>query len=186
MLNSDKLILLTKKFSLLKLAFYNPGEYIYNYFSDLRNEVDLAANLELANNEELIEENENCFTDNWIDIIDRIKQFERECLHASSLSNSFINVKTHKAVDLIQKKINDLGNQSVKSELIQEFEQIIDNEINKIEKILLCNKSIIFLDKEKCELKQLFSKMNLNLTIGKLLFVKNEYFSKQSMETLKK
>ena len=64
MLNTEKLKQLNRKFIQLKLASYNANEYIYNYFSDLRNEVDLAANGELAANEE--ENNQNNDRDNEV------------------------------------------------------------------------------------------------------------------------
>lgn len=169
----------------IRTATFNPDEYIYNYFSDLKTEVDIAANIELAS-EGITSQTENELSDNWIALIDQVKQFERECLQTNSLSiNLADTLKRNKIIDSIQRKLTDAVKQEKNAEIFNDIENQLDDELDKLEKFLFCNKTLIFLDKQKCELKSLFSKMNLNVTIGKLIFVTNEYFNKDCIEQLK-
>jgi hypothetical protein len=187
MYSAEKLKQINRKFIQLKLASYNANEYIYNYFSDLRNEVDLAANSELAANDNKDQIKESELTDNWIALIDQIKSYEKECLSSRTICNSIAEqVKAHRCVEMVNRKLNELNSQADKNEAFQNIDHLLDEEIYKIEKSLFCNKTMIFLDKNKCELKALFNKMNLNVTLGKLIFITNEYFGKLSIETLKR
>ncbi len=180
-INKDRLKYIHLKFNQLKLASYNPDDYIYNYFSDLRNEIDLVANSQLmdddtpANNNEII-------TDNWIEIIDLIKFFEKECNQMRSLKNSLTEIaKAHLVIDFIHKKINENSNQLDKIEVFKEIDQLLDSELFKLEKRLFCNKTMFFLDRQKNDCLKSMPKEK----IGKLIFVTNEYFSRKSIENLK-
>ncbi len=48
------------------------------------------------------------------------------------------------------------------------------------------NKSLIFVEKETCKIDELFSKMDLGSTFGKLIIVQNDYFGSKGIDFLTK
>ena len=62
--------------------------------------------------------------------------------------------------------------------LEKEIEDLIHTTISSLEKIVLNNKTILFLEEENCKLPNLFESMDFLTTFGKLLIFKDTYFSR--------
>lgn len=86
-------------------------------------------------------------------------------------------------IDLLYSNDED-SNQSLNQvdELEQEISDLIHEQMFKIEKILFMNKTIMFLEKTKPRDKHLANDM----TVGKLVFITNEYIGKRCRSIIKR
>lgn len=218
----------------LKQSINEQELHIWNYFDYLKNKVDLA-----YETHRLDEENrEYDITQIWTQVIDKIKQFEDECLKPFKADATFrypIPDEINKRVEFFEEKINKLD-ETNKDELTS-FNNEIYDELIKIEQKLFLNKSVIFIDKlqykhdrtnEEDVLKKrirenlpedlkhlsdiyidadlilflkkknaiacldkftsskyLFTMSDPEISTGKLIIVKNQYFGKQAIQVFK-
>jgi len=211
-LEINKLTELKTNYIQLKQAIEFPELHIWNTFSEIRNEIDTSANnhllaLDIDENEE---NDEDCFrkniVDKWTQMIDRLNDFEKECskqYRLNSFGYQFVDL-----VDSIGQQITLLNDQDDEAKYDQLNELVYDIQF-KIDKQMFLNVTFVFLDRLEC-IKQenirlqkkdenlpddfenhykqevnLFDKLDANLTFGKLIFIKNEYFGKQSIEILR-
>lgn len=81
-------------------------------------------------------------------------------------------------------QIEDSNNQSFSQmdDLEQEISDLIHEQMFKIEKILFMNKTIMFLEKTKPKDKHLAT----DITVGKLVFITNEYIGKRCRSIIKR
>ncbi len=134
----------------LKQIFEIPRLYIANYFIDLKSEIDLAFNKKLINdfNHEI--------KTKWLEIINRINLFEKDCLKKfKNLNDLEFKIRIQTIEDHIN---NGLEKDTIKSLIEQE-------EINLI-KYLFLNQTITFIDNPK----QTF-----------LIIIKDEYLTKTNL-----
>ena len=173
----------------LKLLFEFPKEYLTHHFKGLKNRVDASALnlLSLYSTNKLVIDKIN---DCWEAIINRIRQFELECLSysASLMCNSNSNNNSNLAeesssmtaqrIRSIETKLNYLTEQSSMMS-IAHVEQMLNDELFKLERIVFQNKSILYLDNKNGleymrDLPQYF--------IGKLVCITNEYFRQDRLD----
>ena len=168
----------------LKLIFEFPKEYLTHHFRGIKNRVDSSAlNLiSLYSNSKLLVDRIN---DNWEVIINRIRQFELECLsHSASLMHNNNTVADESAaltaqrIRSIETKLSYLTEHSSMMS-IAHVEQMLNDELLKLERIVFQNKSILYLDNKNGldfmrDLPQFF--------IGKLVCISNEYFRQDKLD----
>ena len=154
-----------------KLKQFNPPDlYIWNYFNDLKNKIDLVYSERLLNEEnmELIATLNNDLNQ----IIDKIKTIEQQCLSAlkqDTLSQILKN-KTK-----IKQEINELESSEQTEKVLNHIEDLVYAETTRIGAILFLNKTVVFLDIKSCT-NDLFNGMNEKTTVGILLIVHNAFF----------
>ena len=99
--------ILEKKFDYLKEVFKQPRLALSCYFSDLRNQVDLAC-IKKTNSLET-DADKKIVNKNWSAIINRINSFEEECLNRQ-VDNEFdvdVAQRARDSIQLIESKLND-------------------------------------------------------------------------------
>lgn len=185
----------------LKKLFESPRVYLSNAFADLRSEVDIA--FISMNQTETFMEVKHKLNDCWFQMIEKINTFETECLkvHGNNGFNNDFSQEVREKIEIIDKILSELNNQATIEETFHvdnkeektdeddgfnEVGSLIYEEIYKIEKRLFLNKTMMFLDKSNWNETSLFDKMNTKLSFGKLFFVQNEYFGKQTIGLVKK
>ena len=189
---NNKMIELINEFERLKLIFECPRLYICNHFNELRCQVDLAFCDKLnkpTNNEKLSSLSKSHLNESWTEIIKTIDTFEKKCLlhKPSNKFNTAFSQETVKKIKLIERLIKQLAsNLEDHSTQIKYVCSLVYDEIFKIEKIIFLNQTLIFLNETICDIKYLFNKHLSRYSAGKLLFIRNEYFGKKSIDYLKK
>lgn len=165
----------------LKLIFEFPKEYLTHHFKNLKNKVDSSA-LNLisiySTNKHLIDKINDC----WELIINRIKSYEQECLNnlvVTKLADE--NSTTSQRIKQIEAKLNSLNEASLSqaSSAYNYIEQLLNEELFKLEKIVFQNKSLLYLDSKN---GTDFMRDLPNYFIGKLIVVTNEYFEQDKLE----
>jgi hypothetical protein len=160
----------------LKLIFEFPKEYLTHYFKNLKNKVDSSALSLLSlykTNKIIIDKINGC----WELIINRIKQFEQECLGNLSLMNNISDENSSSAqrIKQIEVKLNNLNENMPNSAL----EQLLHDEFIKLEKIVFQNKCLLYFDDRNGT--ELMRDLPC-FYIGKLIYVSNEYFDQEKVE----
>lgn len=161
----------------LKYLINYPNLYLYDYFSELRRSVDLAAA------EKLLKSNDNLLLiDQYIDIIERINLFEKNCLQfiPTNEFNSDIKADSIRIIQLIEFELDNSNTD------IHHIHDLIYEETYKLKNILFLNQTIEFIQENNSEVTNLFSLMDTNVSIGKLVIVKNQYFSTKGLSLVTK
>lgn len=148
----------------LRFVIELPRLYLANYFEELKARIDLLVAQRCHN--ETDKEIRKVLNANWSELINRIEVFEQECL-ARINNNKFS--KHFDQVEQIEARI-PVSNHD-------ELDKIIRERIRFFERELFSNRTILFLQKQNCKLPELFSKMDSNLTFGKLIIIKNKNYS---------
>ena len=151
--------LLNKKERLTEIC-ETPKLYLANYFSDLRRDIDL----EIVQKKE---PNNRKLNEFWLEIINKIDSFEKECINNIKLNRSEIRQSLNQIDCLIQSKQPNL-------EKINEF---IQNEQENILKQLFYNRTIIF--KQNNHFKNDFGEKLIN---GKLLIINDEFINLEAVK----
>lgn len=151
---------LKEDYEQLKLLLTQPDLYIWNYFNDLKNDIDISFGTKL------LEESREELNLAWVQMIDRVKEFEQECLAAHpnlDQYRTFLETIEAKYTDLMAfveggnepkaKKIKSYTNPYKEAEerriRLIDFDELVYDETIKLEQILFLNKTIIFINKEK-------------------------------------
>lgn len=181
-----------------------PSIYIGNFFSDLRCEIDLAYSRKKKN---LSAENIKILTENWNAMTNKVNKYERDCFNNQTLNpvSEIDLAETTQKIKLIEVKLEELRllletlsqsefrsidaatNEALKkkNELLVETDQLIEKLKYKMERILFMNMTIIFLERNKCQNKEIFEELDEETTVGKLILITNEYFSNASVSVIK-
>lgn len=189
----------------LKIVTESSKSYLADYFSDLRNQIDICFfEKKLKNDSHLLH-------DNWKSLINRTHLFEIS-LKKIELDENQIK-ETKQNIEIIEKKIDSFKNLAMELEsenesdseededgeikLYLEITDLINEEIIKLERILFMNKTIIFLESQKFKSnlmntfkdefgnhKCLIDKLDIDSSFGKLLIVNNQYLGKQAIDIL--
>ena len=192
---------LLKEYEQIKML-NNPLIYITGYFSDLRSEIDLSfAKLK----KKVYAENIKTLNTNCDQMITRVNLFEKECLNNQTINKIDETIQTNgfKRLEMIHKKLIELKkvmesiskqkvldtntNEAIKkkSELFIDIQHLIYSLRIEMECLLFMNKSIMFLDRNKCLNSKIFDQLDKQTAVGKLIIITNVYFSIQSIEILK-
>ena len=174
---------LDNKLEQLKFIFECPRLFICNYFNDLRSKIDLAFVEKMFYlNDKTIKQKLN---ENWTKMIDLIDSIEMRLMLLSKTTNKFNTIfsqEISKKIEFSEKLINQIS--SVKINEFKDIDHLISEQLFKIEKFLLQNQTFVFINETKCKINNLFNKMNSETSPGKLVFIKNEYFSSEGIQYL--
>jgi Leucine-rich repeat (LRR) protein len=154
----------------LKHILQYPRLYLANYFEQFRNRIDLLAVQRCLNEDN--KEFKKLLNKNWVLIIEKINLFELKC---------FQKVKTNKFNKDLTEETLEIIKQAEKNDQEQ---QNLDNQIKKLETFLFQNQTLLFLEKKDCNLIDLFTKMDMATSFGKLIIIKNKFFSKSDLQFL--
>ena len=165
----------------LRQAVEDPSLYLYNYFYEIRNKVDVECStkqIEYENDEAKKQKLDKI----WEEIIAKINSFEKICLN-----NKIIDVKgMKKRLDSIETALNGGLNLNATESHLHSTERTLPN--NTLENI----KNNIEIEKTKC-LKELFQNRTIDyvrdhnskkddLINCKLVILKDEFLNDQSMQ----
>jgi hypothetical protein len=126
----------------------------------------------------------------WNRMFDVIKAFEMECfegLNEKLLSNSFNEAieSTNEAIKSIEASLKRY--KELSSAEIDQIDEMLYQETNRIKKILFRNKSLIFFDRQHQQKDILiFNKMKNNIFFGKLILVKDQFIGEMGLDYLNK
>lgn len=152
-----------------------PNLYLYDYFSDLRRQVDLAAAMKLLKAENIP------LIDNYMNIIDKINSFENECTKrlVNDEFSDEIKASSLRIIESIEYEFKTTDN-------LQDIKDSIYDEAYKLKRILFSNQTIEFIQKDDCLIKNWFSEMNMDISVGKLLIINNQFFDKKGLSLITK
>lgn len=177
----EKIYSLLKALDDLKTIFDAPKLFITNYFADFRSQIDLAAirfivsKTKIQNQTEIDKKTLGLINNNWLQIIQKLNQLEQECLKNYAV-NKLFSLEIKETIKVIENELN-LGTRD-----FSRLEDLIYDQKYKLEKMLLMNQSLIFIARDQCRLDDLFAKMDLNVTFGKLILVQNEYYGRKGVD----
>lgn len=166
-------------FDKYQFMFKCPRLYLSNHFSDLKQKVDSAFNQKLFNRpDEKIKFN---LTQNWLEIIEYIESFEKDCL-AEQKTNKFNEEITNgykQTIETIVADLNQTGGIITNKNL-----KILYKKIHELNEILFLKKTMSFVFKKQLEepieknfTNNFFKEMDWNATVGKLIVTNFDYFS---------
>lgn len=152
-----------------------PNLYLYDYFSDLRRQVDLAAAMKLLKAENIP------LIDNYMNIIDKINSFEDECTKrlVNDEFSDEIKASSLRIIESIEYEFKTTDN-------LQDIKDSIYDEAYKLKKILFSNQTIEFIQKDDCLIKNWFSDINMDISVGKLLIINSQFFDKKGLSLITK
>lgn len=160
-------------FEELKKIAIAPQNYLRDFFTNLRNQVDRTLGQEEAYHQIKVSENEDSNVV-WNEIINRIDSLEKESLSKEIDQEKIDDIR--KKIEFIELKLNSNYNLYIVNDLedsIFDLELIIAN-------MLFSNKTIIFLDKIKFENSQYLTGVKLN----RLLILNDEYITRKGIKQL--
>ena len=169
----------------LKFLIEIPRLYIANYFQELRNRIDILAAERCFNPTN--EKNKHELNVNWAHIIKKIDLFENESLRKMP-SNTMTNATIAELVNEALVLINQIEtNKADLDEIVNfEYEKALNNIEKKLNRIFFLNRTILFLERKDCKIPQLFSKMNMNTSFGKLIIIINKYYTSDDLSFILK
>ena len=159
-----------------------PDLVVYENFSDLINEVDLAFETKKYENDYgdfRIDE----FNNKWSEIIDEIKtmKISNEKNFKQTYSTEYFTDETKISVNKLLETLTTRVNDELNENSYQEIKSIISREIIRLQTILFSKKSILFIDKSKCEDQRLLRQKDF-----KMIVISDEFISKNGVQLLKK
>lgn len=174
----------------LKSIVANPKIYLLEYFAQFKNNIDIEAqNLAIEHKKEPESVRQAIFDDQSA-IINQVEDFEVETfknLSATPVSENLLN-KANKCITIIDtnllrikndfKRTTDFNNDL--DHLIDKTELMLHKIALEINSAILSNRTLIFI--ENIRFKKKFDAKSLNL--GKLIVIKDEYISKQSIDNI--
>ena len=173
----------------LEELYQTPILYLSNHFNNLRREINLAETEQASTKKEI--ETSNKLNDNFIKMINKVNEYEQECLKLKDQNILKLNEtkETVKAIQLIKEKINYLSVKELKqdennedfSSYILDIEDLIYDATVYLERTLFLNKTMLFLEEKTNKVDKLFSQMDDSSSAGKLLLITNEYFGKRGL-----
>lgn len=158
------------KLDQLKQIAEIPKLFITNYFIDLKSQVDLT----FVKLRQIDSTNDSTNTVIWLQIINKINDYEILCLKQIKKKDLFI-IETLEQLNLIETKLNDGTNS------LDLIEQLIQTEEFNFKKFLFINRTILFLFKDKCKSSSLF---NANEVV-KLILIMDDYITDPGIDCLK-
>jgi len=152
-----------------KLAVNRPRLYVFKYFEDLKNQIDIefCKSLNEINNQLVQEQVKEKIYEKQADLIKKVNEFESLCL---------IKINEDSAIEfqvIIEQIENNLNKQDISHNELIEINDLLSNEVERIQKIQFQDKSMFFVNaieikevcvkhvkEEKSEFEILFAKLN--------------------------
>ena len=168
--------LLNTLFKQLNIGIESKNSFIANYFTDIRNKVDISAEKSISKNNENVE-NKHKINENRKIILDKVNLFEKECLDNPKTITK--DTETEKSVENFRAKLGKLNDPetSKKFEYIEmkHLERQFSEKLTEIKKNYLLNKSQVFIENTWDDIK-----------FGKLVCVDNECLNDRCVRYLLK
>lgn len=181
----NKLFKLKEKIQKFKSILEHPRYYVSNYFEDFRREVDLVGSRLTLGDEIILYPIQKKLTDNWNQIISKVKSHEEECLKQLSQtqhSNQEL-VQYAQALKQIELKLNNLNQIKNQNQYLASLDIELSNEMYNLKRFLFLNKSLVFVEEEQSRVEDLFRDINMTFHIGKLICI-NEYFGERGLSRI--
>ena len=158
----------------LNLIAETPRLYVSNFFSNLRNEIDLSCASFICGNE--AEMNDAPRAQEIM--INKVNFYEEKCLDELRIDSETCKY-LEKIIETIKERLNDTVWIEVyaKASDVSELDKMAYETLCKIEKRLFLGRSFVFLKKnlfQNCEIE----------TFGKLLIVQDEFIGKRAIQKL--
>lgn len=183
----------------LELLFSSPRDYIVDYFNNIRNEINTV--YETQKKAKTTEEIRKKLEINYDNLMNKLKSIQEDCLK-HMLTNKYelkITVESGQIIEQIKSKIeyvNTTFNDETTEDLDEyesyereqeynalcaEIDQLIYNQITKLEQIALNNKTVLFLQEKESKIPDFFESMDYLTTVGKLIVFNDKYFSRECL-----
>ena len=187
---------LTKSIEELEIILNAPRVYLSNYFSDLKNEIDLGAAIlanfktKSANIQLQTAEIDTIYNEQTL-FINQIESFENTCLNSIQLFE--LADQTKQTIDLLKLKMIEFGkylsrpdSEITKSnQTFQEIENAVQQSCYKLQQRLFSNKCLLFLNKKTLKKFGVEESLLASLSIGILLFIQDQFISQTKIKQLK-
>ena len=119
-----------------------------------------------------------------VNLVKKVDLFENECLQKFR-SNQFSPGVSKEIVEAIAQIASKIESLRTKEDLV-ELNELIYEKTYLLEKIIFNDRTITFVEKANCKLCEVFNEMDVKITFGKLIIVKNYYFGKRGLNFLTK
>lgn len=187
---NDKLAKFQKELKQLKLVLDSPRLFLADYFSNLMHEVDLTCQVYMnSQSDEKVKfengsdkynkhaENAQKALDHQTLLIDKIKDFEKECYNALQQDklDTDLTLQVQKILQSIEAKLDDLEWTETNADRIDE---LLYKTLSKIHKSVFLNSTMFFLSKEE------LSRLKIN-SFGMLVLIRGEFFGKRVIGKIK-
>ena len=171
----------------LKQILNHPEKYVWDYFYDLKNQIDLDFN-KIDGTLKIRDDTKNDYVSTWTSLIDKLNDFKSKCIQNINLFK--INLSNYiKEINELEDLINnEINRQSVfnlftnKTKKIKNLKELIKAKNIDIKKKLFLNKTIFYMNRDKCniyeklnDIKTSNDKVNLPNLIGRLIIVQDYY-----------
>jgi hypothetical protein len=177
-----KLNEISQKIENLKFMFECKRLFLANYFSELRNHVDLAHYTKIESQQD--ENLKKKITENWLSMIAFIDSFEKECLKKSPNNrySESLTTKLNQTIQYIQVEMSNLSleDENLFDKKTDEIDDLTYEGVFEMEKILFEKKTLFWFDNHDI----LKDYMNPETMFGKLIFIRNEHFGARGVQSL--
>lgn len=139
--NIETVELLKADLNILKSVIKSPRQYLSDYFSELRNSIDIQCESSIQNESTQPFETQNL-------LINEVNAAEKECL--SKLNNNFLTNGILKQVKHVMTaiEVNSKTTALVDSPKFDEIKCLLEETTSDILKVIFRNRGIVFLSKE--------------------------------------
>ena len=170
-MKSQKLEQLLESLNELKSALQSPRVYIYQYFTKLKNEIDLECQLHLCNQKNLQTSGSVQAIDYQSQMIDQVEAFEIMCIkNCQFLELNKENVT--RSIESTEAELKSLL--ALEDKRIKEINLLVEENFYTTQKQLFLNRSLIFIPRS----------LNLLVDIqsfGVLLVIEDEFVYKNTL-----
>lgn len=176
----------------LKDVIIDPESHVWKYFDDMNNEIDLEFENILDNftdNGETNKDNYDYLKITWIDIANKIHRFKNKCLNRIN-SPGFDLSQYNEQIKTIENEFNltinskNLINLITKNQIsFKKIKKLIDELNTNIYKFIFNNKTIMYINREKCNQYELINEFGSPKSndyrdlIGRLIIIQDHYLN---------
>lgn len=162
---------LTSDLETLKTILRQPRFWLSNYFSELKNIIDIEFTKFLA--EERSEDETNQVTSCYEEIIDKVEKIEKNCfnnLKTDRINSDEVLVQAEASINKIEQMISSLDSKISSETDLDLIDTLIYETLLKIKLSLVLNTGLIFL--------------NVTGLFGTLFIVEGQFFSERSTDMI--
>lgn len=148
----------------LKCAIDNPSLYLANYFSDLRNRIDIDC---IDHISQYTDGSETSFQFQEC-MISEVKEFEQRCLSNLNGTRSFDELVIKQVTEALSEASRDNVN-------IKEVSELVFDALSAVQRHFFLNRGILYLANEAAELRD--KNVHPFQTFGAILIINDEFIS---------
>lgn len=165
----------------LKTLHQVPRLYLSNFYSDLKTKIDVSFTSKQRIIQNEVTKSKLC--ENWSLMIQKINCLEKECLYREKTNKLNQNIYHQIQLNIAAIEI-ELLKSPTDNETLKQLNELISFDINRIERFLFLNKTVIFLNETVCENVNLLYKMDMETTAGKLIIIRDQFLNKKCINLL--